>query len=301
MESTKTYHILNLGAGVQSTALYLMFVNGEMDHQLDYAAFADTQEEPESVYRHLDWLRSLGGPPILIDTAGKLGDDLIHGKNSTGQRFASIPAFTSATPGVTGGMLRRQCTAEYKIEVCERIIRRQIVGLEYRQRMPKGVKVVQYFGLSYDEPRRVSKVRNRFVGHPWAEGRFPLFELEMTRGDCVDYLKGQQIPHEVPRSACVFCPFKIELRVAAPAGHGPGGMGSGGGGGRGDAAARHSGEPEHGAGDLPPPLVPAAGDGRPGREGSQRRGRPLGVRGDVRALMAASQSSPPPITASAQW
>jgi hypothetical protein len=115
VEATKTYHILNLGAGVQSTALYLMFVNDEMDDALDCAVFADTQEEPEPVYRHLEWLRSLGGPPILIDTAGKLGDDLINGKNSTGQRFASIPAFTSATPGQTGGMLRRQCTSEYKI------------------------------------------------------------------------------------------------------------------------------------------------------------------------------------------
>ena len=106
MESTKTYHILNLGAGVQSTALYLMFLNGELEDKLDYAVFADTQEEPDSVYTHLEWLRSLGGPPILTDTAGKLGDDLIHGKNSTGGRFASIPAFTSATPGQTGGMLR---------------------------------------------------------------------------------------------------------------------------------------------------------------------------------------------------
>ena len=208
MESTKNFHILNLGAGVQSTALYLMFLNGDFPERLDYAVFADTQEEPEGVYAHLEWLRSLGGPPILTDTAGKLGDDLIHGKNSTGGRFASIPAFTSVTPGQTGGMLRRQCTAEYKIDVCERIIRRQIVGLEFRQRMPKGVKVVQYFGLSYDEPRRVSKVKNRFVAHHWAEGRFPLFDLEMTRGDCVAYLREQDIPHEVPRSACLFCPFK---------------------------------------------------------------------------------------------
>ena len=196
VESTKTYHILNLGAGVQSTALYLMFVNGEIDEALDYAVFADTQEEPEPVYRHLEWLRSLGGPPILTDSAGKLGDDLILGKNSTGGRFASIPAFTSATPGVTGGMLRRQCTAEYKIHVVERIIRRQIVGLEYCQRMPKEIKVVQYFGLSLDEPRRVAKVKARLVGRPWAEGRFPLFELKMTMGDCVGYLKGQPIPQE---------------------------------------------------------------------------------------------------------
>ena len=49
-------------------------------------------------------------------------------------------------------MLRRQCTAEYKINVFEQVIRRQVVGLEYRQRMPKGVKVVQYFGLSTTSP-----------------------------------------------------------------------------------------------------------------------------------------------------
>lgn len=200
-----------------------MFLNGEFDEQIDYAVFADTQEEPESVYKHLEWLKSLGGPPILTDTAGRLGDDLIHGKNSTGQRFASIPAFTSATPGLTGGMLRRQCTAEYKINVFEKIIRRQIVGLEYRQRMPKDVKIIQYFGLSYDEPRRVAKVKNRFIGHPWAEGRFPLFDLEMGRGGCVSYLREQAIPHEVPRSACVFCPFRSNaewrhLRDTDPAG-----------------------------------------------------------------------------------
>ena len=67
-------------------------------------------------------------------------------------------------------MLRRQCTGEYKINVVEQIIRRQVVGLQPRQRMPKGVKVVQYFGLSFDEPRRVAKVKNRFVAHPWARG-----------------------------------------------------------------------------------------------------------------------------------
>ena len=36
---------------------------------------------------------------------------------------------------------------------------------------------------------------------------FPLFDLEMTRSDCIAYLK-ERVPHDVPRSACVFCPFK---------------------------------------------------------------------------------------------
>ena len=57
-----------------------MFINREVDEKLDYTVFADTQGEPESIYEHLEWLRSLGGPPILTDTAGKLGNDLIHGK-----------------------------------------------------------------------------------------------------------------------------------------------------------------------------------------------------------------------------
>jgi hypothetical protein len=47
----------------------------------------------------------------------------------------------------------------------------------------------------------MAKLRIRFVGHPWAEGRFHPFDLETDRADSVAYLKGKSIPHEVPRSA----------------------------------------------------------------------------------------------------
>jgi hypothetical protein len=114
---------------VQSTALYLKFIRGEMPWKLDAAIFADTQEEPEAVYSHLTWLKSLNGPPILVGTAGKLGDDLIHGTNSSGQRFASIPAFTTPDGGKTIGQTKRQCSKEYKTEVIGRVLRRQILGL----------------------------------------------------------------------------------------------------------------------------------------------------------------------------
>jgi hypothetical protein len=55
----KELHILNLGAGVQSTTLYLMFMRRVLQPQIDYAIFADTGEEPTPVYRHLEWLQSL--------------------------------------------------------------------------------------------------------------------------------------------------------------------------------------------------------------------------------------------------
>ena len=94
----REYHVLNLGAGVQSTCLFLLAREPDAKLRFDLAVFADTGEEPAAVYRHLDYLRSLGQPEILVRSAGKLGDDLIHGCNSTGQRFASIPAFTGG-PG----------------------------------------------------------------------------------------------------------------------------------------------------------------------------------------------------------
>jgi hypothetical protein len=66
-------HVLNLGAGVQSTTLYLMYLRGKIQPQIECAIFADTGEEPDSIYRHLEWLKSLAGPPIVTVKAGTLG------------------------------------------------------------------------------------------------------------------------------------------------------------------------------------------------------------------------------------
>lgn len=216
----REYHVLNLGAGVQSTALYLMSREPGAKFRFDVAVFADTQEEAKAVTGHLEYLQSLGDPPIWVRTAGKLGDDLIHGRNRTGQRFASIPAFTAedhlVRPGGCGnrpqpapkcGIVRRQCTSEYKIRVVEKGIRRELVGLEPRQRMPKDVKVYQYFGLTTDEAVRAERAKRRFETFRWAEPVYPLIEMGLSRQDCVDWLEGR-LPHPVPRSACVFCPYK---------------------------------------------------------------------------------------------
>lgn len=202
-------HVLNLGAGVQSTTLYLMYLRGEIQPQIECAVFADTGEEPAAVYRHLDWLRSLGGPPIVVrSTGGRLGDDLRHGRNSTGQRFASIPAYTAQCEGAKAGMVRRQCTKEYKIEVIERFIRREMLGLKKGQRVPKGVLVHQSYGISLDEAGRSVRIRHRLEERSWIAPVFPLIERGMTRGDCYGWLTAFGVPHEVQKSACVFCPFK---------------------------------------------------------------------------------------------
>lgn len=216
----KQYHVLNLGAGVQSTALYLLSREPDSKLKFDIAIFADTGEEPQAVYDHLRYLQSLGDPPIWVRSAGKLGDDLIKGRNSRGQRFASIPAFTAedhlVRPGSCGnrpqpapkyGMVRRQCTSEYKIAVVEKAIRRELVGLKPRQRMPKDVLVFQYLGITTDEARRAEKTKRRFEKLKWAVPVFPFIDMGWSRQGCIKWLEGR-LPHAVPRSACVFCPYK---------------------------------------------------------------------------------------------
>src|SRR5947209_9179209 len=215
--------ILNLGAGVQSTTVYLMYVRGEIQPGIECAIFADTCEEPASVYAHLEWLKSLGGPPIIVRSIGRLGDDLVLGRNSTGGRFASIPAFTAAVEGSKAGMVRRQCTKEYKIEVIERCLRRELLGLQKGQRVPKGTRVVQIYGIWLDEAGRSIRIRERLEDRAWLTPEFPLIDRSMTRGDCIAWLGNFGVPHEVQKSACVFCPVKSKaewrrLRDTGPSG-----------------------------------------------------------------------------------
>ena len=176
----KQYSILNLGAGVQSTTVYLLNLEGKISPRYDFAIFADTQEEPVAVYEHLKWLESLGGPPILRGTAGRLGDDLVRRGDG---RAASIPAFTGGVG--KEGMLRRQCTKEYKLEVIDRVLRRRVLGLKPRGRIPAGVHIEDTFGISFDERGRASRIYERFLlGSKNRSCRFPLIEMKWSRVDC---------------------------------------------------------------------------------------------------------------------
>lgn len=206
--------VLSLGAGIQSTALYLMAVEGLIE-PIDVAIFSDTGEEPLSVYNHLQWLKTFP-IPILTTGNGKLGQDLMEGENSTGGRFASIPAFTHAhhdkRSGLSGcrkGMMQRQCTREYKIEPIEKAIRREVFGLQPRQHLPAGSELYQLIGFSWDERQRAERAshRNRSKARCTYELRFPLIEMKWTREDCKEWLR-ERVPHPVAKSACVFCPYK---------------------------------------------------------------------------------------------
>src|SRR5689334_17122967 len=126
--------VLSLGAGVQSTTLLLMSCQGILP-RLDAAIFADTQWEPPAVYEHLSWLEeqaAAAGIPVHRVTAGNLRqhtlEGFVRGSAKDGERYATMPLHVISPAGTTG-MIRRQCTREYKIVPIERFIRRELLGL----------------------------------------------------------------------------------------------------------------------------------------------------------------------------
>lgn len=153
---------VSLGAGVQSTTMALMAAHGDIGPMPDCAIFADTGWEPRAVYEHLEWLRSPNVLPfpVHIVSVGNIREQLMAA--GEGQRWASIPAFTrTVTPAgaempvlgedddgeivpvgtrrmdketVSIGMIRRQCTTEFKIVPIIRKVR-ELVGLT-RKRSP---------------------------------------------------------------------------------------------------------------------------------------------------------------------
>lgn len=178
--------VISLGAGVQSTTMYLMSCYGDLP-RADRAIFADTGWEPRGVYAHLERLVALDEIPIDIVRAGNLRDDAL---SST--RFASMPLFTRDRSG-TISMLRRQCTREYKVQPLQSHIRK--LGASAKD--PAEV----WIGISTDEIQQMKDSRVRYTTVRW-----PLIEMRMDRNACRKYLDTHGWKN-VPKSACIGCPF----------------------------------------------------------------------------------------------
>lgn len=98
--TTPALRLISLGAGVQSTTMFLLAAEGRLPKP-DAAIFADTGWEPKKVYRHLARLEQevaqTAGIPIYRVTAGNIRNDALDPQH----RFASMPLFVKNPGGVT--------------------------------------------------------------------------------------------------------------------------------------------------------------------------------------------------------
>jgi hypothetical protein len=193
--------ILSLGAGVQSSTMALMAEEGAFGKKPDAAIFADTGWEPKPVIEHLKWLQTKLSFPVHICSKGNIREDIIKAMGPEGSRFASAPFFTKNPDSNKKGMLRRQCTREYKITPLTKKMR-ELMGILPRKRFPKDKWIEVWIGISTDEIQRIKPSRER-----WQKNRWPLIEMDMNRNQCLDWYKTRE-QYKVPaKSACIGCPF----------------------------------------------------------------------------------------------
>ena len=177
-----------------------MAAKGEVGPMPTAAIFADTQAEPQSVYRWLDWLEKQLPFPVYRVTAGSLTDSSLkrHRNQKTGKPYYAnlIPAFAKNSDG-TAGLLGRTCTYRHKLIP----ILKKLRELAKIKRGQKTLGVISWIGISLDEVSRMKPSRDK-----WAQNRWPLIEKDMTRHDCLRWIEKNGYP-KPPRSACTYCPF----------------------------------------------------------------------------------------------
>jgi hypothetical protein len=220
-ENVKTeMSIISLGLGVQSVAMYYMSNMGILP-KADYAIVADTGREKTATYQYLqhlqEWQQMHNGIPIIVKQDKNLFQDLLSGWNSKKGRFASIPAFTKNADG-SSGMLRRQCTNEYKIMVVDAAIR-ELYGLVKRQRTPitavwKGITLDEWDRMS--EPKCAWKIHiYPFTGYVINRTSYHRIDWAciMSRADVLQWYVANNLRIPV-KSSCVFCPYQSDANWA---------------------------------------------------------------------------------------
>jgi hypothetical protein len=198
---------LSLGAGVQSSTLYLMAVEGAFGAETPEAAiFADTQWEPGKVYEWLDQLERIGGDvvPIHRVTAGNIRSTLLE--KDRHYRRVSAPFYV--LNGQKKGMLYRQCTKHFKLEPIRKGIR-GLLGVQKGRPVPADTAIEVWIGISTDEATRMKPAKESWITHRW-----PLIDRGMSRADCVRWLLERHHP-EPPKSACKACPYTNDARWRA--------------------------------------------------------------------------------------
>jgi hypothetical protein len=211
--------VISLGWGVQSWALAAMSALGVLP-AVDAAIHADTTHERRETYafaiRWTPWLQARWpwrcglrrwlavrrGTQRAVRVLTVSGGRRLMGLGQNGDSYTSIPAFTrSAETFEPTGMLRRQCTHDWKLLPLRKAVRAELArrGLK----LSPGL-VEQWLGITLDEIQRVKP-----SGVQYIVNRYPFIEMfdpPMRRGMVIQWLRDNGL--EVPvKSACVFCPY----------------------------------------------------------------------------------------------
>jgi hypothetical protein len=233
----KALQVISDGGGVQSSTMKKLGAKGAFGLVQDIEIFADTKQEPESVYR---WVESTRSEKSVTVTAGDLAAAslVVRRSEKSGNLWMKglIPAFVKNSDG-TKGILGRKCTLNFKIEPIRRYLRNllkaQLSAWKKRHKdalseLRDWEKAVQeakkkknippirpasawlecqddavvdlWIGISTDEADRAKESKV-----PWIRNKHTLLDHRISRSHCLKEVPG------APRSACKFCPFHSDF------------------------------------------------------------------------------------------
>ncbi|MES9681672.1 hypothetical protein ABWK22_01905 [Gottfriedia acidiceleris] len=216
---TKIYRVLSFGGGTQSSHLLEEHFKGNIDY--DYIVFSDTGAEPQFIHDQVEWWKErqkkVGNTtPFIITTHNSmergLEEMLMRYIFTDYQRFQLPLYFSKRIENgelKPAGMMRRQCTGDFKIVPVQQAVRKRIkqeLGLREKQLMPKDVGIVMDIGFSFDEINRVGG----YVSHQsnYIYLAYPLIEEGLSTQDSIQFLLDNNFPSK--RSRCYFCPFNCD-------------------------------------------------------------------------------------------
>jgi hypothetical protein len=210
--------ILSFGAGVQSTAVLRMSLDGELPW-LDHVIFADPGSELAATYEHVDLMESIcchrgvGFHRVKTHRKGSSGTLIGDMMRASTMRELSSPPLYIRHPDGAKGQLNRQCTSDYKTDAINRKFK-ALCGIKPGAHGPKEPIAEQWLGIHGGE-----KVRMKTAAFRWYRILHPLIEhapgqfrdRPIDNGDCVAWLQARGYPVP-PKSACKFCPYQSDRR-----------------------------------------------------------------------------------------
>ena len=191
-------HALSMGAGVQTTALLLLY-----GKRYDACIFADTGDEHKETYGYIK--------RYIKRYCEKIQLPFYTVKNPAYDSLLEYCKDKKWVPNVARLRTGRLCTHDFKI----RPINRKLKELGATRKNPINVHI----GISIDESARLGPAA--FIDKPqYAHKVYPLIDAHISRAKCYQIIKDHGWPLPV-KSGCDFCPFAGRAAVRAIYGKDP--------------------------------------------------------------------------------
>lgn len=182
--------VWSCGGGTQSAAIAALICQGRLPKP-DLAVIVDTEREKASTWHYLDTIirPNLAQQGVMVERVPKSRFATVDLYGGEDDDTLLIPAFT--THSGTVGKLPTYCSVEWKRRVTARWLRSKKIE-----------QARVWIGISRDEMNRV-----RTPQSSWMKEWYPLlFDVPMSRGDCVRLVTETMGWPKPPRSACWMCP-----------------------------------------------------------------------------------------------